>query len=95
MIAAVLAATHARHVQGQDFSRIIVPLLIMGGLILAAWCTLVVIRRRLRSGNAAHGTAFTLAELRTLRDTDQITSAEFDRAKHAMLGSSVPPKAKD
>lgn len=85
MIESVLAAAEGVSAQGKDFSRIIGPLLIMGSIVLAAWCTLVVIRRKLRSNEHGHDGAFTLSDLRSLRDSRQITEEEFARARAAML----------
>ncbi|MDG1838632.1 MAG: SHOCT domain-containing protein [Phycisphaerales bacterium] len=91
MIESVLAVAEVASDQSKDFSRIIGPLLIMGGIVLAAWCTLVVIRRKLRSNENGHGEAFTLSELRLLRDSGQITEEEFNLAKAAMLEAAGRP----
>jgi hypothetical protein len=91
MIESVLAAAEGASAQGKDFSRIIGPLLIMGSIVLAAWCTLVVIRRKLRSNERGHGGAFTLSDLRSLRDSGHMTEEEFARAQAAMLDAAGRP----
>jgi|TARA_B110000196_G_C21091046_1_gene637559 hypothetical protein len=91
MIESVLGVAEGVGDQSKNFSRIIGPLLIMGGIVLAAWCTLVVIRRKLRSSDYKHGGAFTLSDLRSLRDSQQITEEEFNLAKDAILDAAGRP----
>jgi len=67
-------------------------------LIIAATAVAALIRRVVRGGGTGSGPAFTLQDLREMRDCGDLTEAEYQAARAAALGeagrglSDKPPK---
>ncbi|MDP7030005.1 MAG: SHOCT domain-containing protein [Phycisphaerales bacterium] len=88
MIPALLTTAPTPASGPQDLSPILVPSLILVAIILVAWGVLAAVRRRLRGADAQQAAgAFTLQELRQLRDEGTLSQEQFDRAKASVLGA--------
>jgi len=70
----------------RDLTPILLPSLILVAIILVAWGVLVAVRRKLRAAAGRTGGAFTLQELRQLRDQGTLSEEEFERARASLIG---------
>jgi len=62
--------------------------LVLIGLILVGFVAASVVKRRLSQPQNAPSAGFTLSDLRALHKSGQMTDAEFERAKEAIVGAA-------
>ena len=77
----------AGELTADQYQRIIWASLIVVGLIIAAFVVVIQVRRRLNQADdpTSGGTGFTLADLRQLHKSGQMTDAEFEAAKSKIV----------
>ncbi len=88
MNAALPVTSAASEHAARDLTPILVPSLILVAIILISWGVLVAVRRTVRSNASTHGAAFTLQDLRRLRDQGALSEEEFERARQTLLTSN-------
>jgi hypothetical protein len=66
-------------------------------LVIGLFVAIIVLRKKMSPDEDFHGPGFTLSDLRQMHKKGQMSDAEFERAKIALLGSlkMIPPKSND
>jgi hypothetical protein len=78
-------------------SDILVWSIVLLLFVLVLFSAVAILRRKLSPNEDFHGTGFTLSDLRQMHKKGQMSDAEFERAKAALLGSlkNMPAKNAD
>src|SRR3954471_17691974 len=71
---------------GRLFADVVPWLILLIGVVLAGAVVIYFIRRYLRSDDPHAADGFTLHDLREMHEAGDLTDAEFQRAKAAMIG---------
>lgn len=78
-----------------DYGTIIMWSLLLIGLIVVGWVTVLQIKRRLQRPDVTAGAGFTLSDLRQLHKSGQMSDEEFERAKARVVDAARRATARD
>jgi hypothetical protein len=78
-----------------DYGTIIMWSLLLIGLIVAGWVTVLQIKRRLQKPDVTAGAGFTLSDLRQLHKSGQMSTEEFERAKAKVVDAARRATARE
>lgn len=71
-----------------NYGSIILWSLLLIGLIVTGWVTVLQIKRRLQRPDVTAGAGFTLSDLRQLHKSGQMSDEEFERAKARVVDAA-------
>ncbi|MCS7033616.1 MAG: SHOCT domain-containing protein [Phycisphaerae bacterium] len=72
----------------QNVAPVFVWSLVLVGLILVALVVLLLIRRKLSTPETGLHASFTLADLRKMRDSGQLTEEQYQKMRESVIGSA-------
>ena len=81
--------------EASDYGTIIMWSLLLIGLIVAGWVTVLQIKRRLQKPDVTAGAGFTLSDLRQLHKSGQMSTEEFERAKAKVVDAARRAAARE
>jgi hypothetical protein len=78
-----------------DYRSIILWSLLLIGLIVVGWVTVLQVKRRLQRPDVTAGAGFTLSDLRQLHKSGQMSDEEFERAKDKVVDAARRAAARE
>lgn len=78
-----------------DYGSIILWSLLLIGLIVVGWVTVLQVKRRLQRPDVTAGAGFTLSDLRQLHKSGQMSDEEFERAKAKVVDAARRAAARE
>ena len=81
--------------EASDYGTIIMWSLLLIGLIVAGWVTVLQIKRRLQRPDVTAGAGFSLSDLRQLHKSGQMSDEEFERAKAKVVDAARRATARE
>jgi putative Mn2+ efflux pump MntP len=84
-----LAATHSPQ-PGELFGELLPFLAALVGFIVLGWIGILMLRRSFRNNGRHDSDSFSLQSLRQMHANGELTKAEFEQARSAVLGQAHP-----
>lgn len=73
---------------GQSFGAVIIWMVVLIAVIAAVWLGMVMMKRRLHTESSLNRSTWTLDDLRTLRESGELSDGEFERLRAHVVGQA-------